>query len=61
MLQLPIKKIKLFLVDDHRMVIDMWSSLLGADPKFELVGAALNGEAALDEILTLLPCLVFLA
>lgn len=60
MLQLPIKKIKLFLVDDHRMVIDMWSSLLGADPKFELVGAALNGEAALDEILTLSPQVVLL-
>jgi len=60
MLQVPIKKIKLFLVDDHRMVIDMWSSLLGADPKFEIVGSALNAEAALSDIQTLLPNVVLL-
>ncbi|MFM1857095.1 MAG: hypothetical protein RLZ05_155 [Bacteroidota bacterium] len=60
MLQVPIKKIKLFLVDDHRMVIDMWSSLLGADPKFEIVGSALNAEAALADIQTLLPNVVLL-
>ena len=60
MLQVPIKKIKLFLVDDHRMVIDMWSSLLGADPKFEIVGSALNAEAALADIQTFLPNVVLL-
>ncbi len=60
MLQVPIKKIKLFLVDDHRMVIDMWSSLLGADPKFEIVGSALTAETALEKIQTLLPHVVLL-
>ena len=60
MLQVPIKKIKLYLVDDHRMVIDMWSSLLGADPKFEIVGSALNAETALEEIQAFMPHVVLL-
>ena len=55
MLQITAKKIKLFLVDDHRMVIDMWASMLGADPKFEIVGTSLDAEKALEEIKIQLP------
>lgn len=51
-------KIKLYLVDDHRMIIDMWASLLGADPKFEIVGSALDSPKALEDIRTLLPQIV---
>ena len=43
------KKIKLYLVDDHRMVIDMWASLLSSNPKFEIVGTSLDGEKAFEE------------
>ena len=60
MLQAPLKKIKLFLVDDHRMVVDMWASMLGADPKFEIVGTSLDAEKALEEIKTQLPNVVLL-
>lgn len=44
------KKIRLFFVDDHRMMIDMWSALLGGDPRFEVVGYALDGESAMEKI-----------
>ena len=45
-----LKKIRLFLVDDHRMMIDMWSALLGSDPRFEVVGYALDGSTAIEKI-----------
>ena len=60
MFQIPAKKIKLFLVDDHRMVIDMWESMLAADPKFEIVGTSLDAEKALEEIKIQLPNVVLL-
>ena len=60
MLQIPVQKIKLFLVDDHRMVIDMWASMLAADPKFEIVGTSLDAEKALEEIKIKLPNVVLL-
>jgi two-component system invasion response regulator UvrY len=50
-LYLPdLKKIRLFLVDDHRMMIDMWSALLGSDPRFEVVGYALDGNSVIEKI-----------
>ena len=60
MFQIPVQKIKLFLVDDHRMVIDMWASMLAADPKFEIVGTSLDAEKALEEIKIKLPNVVLL-
>ena len=60
MFQIPAQKIKLFLVDDHRMVIDMWASMLAADPKFEIVGTSLDAEKALEEIKIKLPNVVLL-
>ena len=54
------KKIKLFLVDDHRMVIDMWASLLSTNPKFEIAGTALDGEKAFEEISNTLPNVVLM-
>ena len=32
------------------MMIDMWSALLGSDPRFEVVGFSLDGESALEKI-----------
>lgn len=47
-------------MDDHRMVIDMWASMLAADPKFEIVGTSLDAEKALEEIKIKLPNVVLL-
>lgn len=38
------------MVDDHRMMIDMWSALLGSDPRFEVVGYALDGNSVIEKI-----------
>ncbi|GDX42953.1 MAG: hypothetical protein RL555_841 [Bacteroidota bacterium] len=54
------QKIKLYLVDDHRMVIDMWASLLSTNPKFEIAGTALDGEKAFEEISNTLPNVVLM-
>ncbi len=43
-------KIKLFLVDDHRMIRDALISYLDTDGRFEVVGQANHGEEALQRI-----------
>ncbi len=48
------------MVDDHRMMIDMWSALLGSDPRFEVVGYALDGNSAMDKINMLMPQVVLM-
>ena len=55
-----LKKIRLFFVDDHRMMIDMWSALLGSDPRFEVVGYALDGESAIEKVKALQPQVVLM-
>ena len=54
------KKIRLFLVDDHRMMIDMWAALLNADPNFEVVGYGLDAESAFESIKETLPQVVLM-
>lgn len=54
------KKTKLFLVDDHRMMIDMWGTLLNADPNFEVVGHAFDGESAFEGIKTAMPNVILM-
>lgn len=54
------KKIKLYLVDDHLMMIDMWGTLLALDPNFEIVGHSLDGESAFEGIRTTLPNVVLM-
>lgn len=44
------KKIRLFLVDDHRMVVDMWTALLSSDPRFEVLGYTVDGNTAIERI-----------
>jgi len=53
-------KTRLYFIDDHKMVIDMWTSLLGADSRYEIVGTAFNGEKALSEIKELYPNIILL-
>lgn len=52
------KRIKIYLVDDHRMMLDMWNSLLGNDNRFSVVGISTNGTQALEEIKIKLPNIV---
>lgn len=49
------EKIKLFIVDDHQMMIDGIGSLISGEQKFEIVGTALNGLEALLKIEKTLP------
>jgi len=42
------------------MMIDMWSALLGSDPRFEVVGFALDGATALEKIRQQLPQVVLM-
>ena len=52
------KRIKIYLVDDHRMMLDMWNSLLGSDNRFSVVGISTNGTQALEDIKIKLPNIV---
>lgn len=54
------KKIKIFLVDDHKMMIDMWSALLNADANFEVVGSAMNAESAFELISETIPQVIIM-
>jgi len=54
------KKIKLLLVDDHPIVLDGIKSHLCAQPEFEVVGDAANGQEALRKAKLTLPDVVLL-
>lgn len=42
--------IRVFIVDDHVLIRDGLRTLLAADPLFEVVGEASNGQALLDQL-----------
>ncbi len=48
--QPALKKIRLFLVDDHRMMVDMWTALLSSDTRFEVLGYTVDGNTAMELI-----------
>jgi two-component system, NarL family, invasion response regulator UvrY len=54
------KRIKVYLVDDHRMMLDMWNSLLSIDSRFSVVGICTDGRLALEEIKVKLPNVVLM-
>jgi two-component system nitrate/nitrite response regulator NarL len=54
------KKIRLLLVDDHPIVLDGIKSHLCAQPDFEVVGDAANGQEALRKAKLLLPDVVLM-
>ena len=51
-------KIKIFLVDDHKMVREGLKSFLLEDPKLEIVGEAENGKECLDKLENITPDIV---
>jgi two-component system nitrate/nitrite response regulator NarL len=53
-------RIKLLLVDDHPIVLDGIKSHLGAQPEFEVVGDATNGQEALRKAKLTLPDVVLM-
>jgi two-component system nitrate/nitrite response regulator NarL len=54
------KKIKLLLVDDHPIVLDGIKSHLCAQPEFEVVGDAANGQEALRKAKLTLPDVILM-
>ena len=55
-----VKRIRLLLVDDHPIVLDGIKSHLGAQPEFEVVGDASNGQEALRKAKLTLPDVVLM-
>ncbi len=51
-------KIKLFLVDDHKMFLEGIFLLLDDEPDFDILGSAKNGEEALIRIKSLKPDII---
>ena len=54
----PVSKIKVFLADDHQVVRDGLSMVLGAEDDIEVVGHAGDGRTAVREIARLAPDVV---
>ena len=52
--------IRVFIVDDHALIRDGLRTLLQADPLFEVVGEAGNGQALLDQLPTVAADVVLL-
>ena len=52
--------IRLFLVDDHKLLTDAWTVMLDADARFEVAGATNNSATALASIKELKPDIVLL-
>ena len=52
--------IRVFIVDDHTLIRDGLRTLLAADPLFEVVGEASNGQALLDQLPTVATDVVLL-
>jgi DNA-binding NarL/FixJ family response regulator len=42
------EKITILLVDDHRLIRDSWSHILNKEPRLQVVGAASNGNEAIE-------------
>lgn len=42
------EKISLLLVDDHQMLLDLWTFILMRDGRFDIIGKATNGKQAIE-------------
>jgi two-component system response regulator NreC len=54
------KKVRIFLAEDHTILREGLRALLSADPKFEIVGEAANGQEAVRSVEKLDPDLVMM-
>jgi DNA-binding NarL/FixJ family response regulator len=49
------KKLRVIIVDDHKMIRETWRFLLSRDPKLEVVGECASGAEAIESAGALLP------
>lgn len=54
------RRLRVLIVDDHRMVIDGIRAILDQEPMFEIVGDALNGREAVEKAGALAPDVVIM-
>lgn len=48
-------KIRIILVDDHKIIRESWSMLLNQTPGFSVIAECKNGEEALEKVTNLVP------
>ena len=53
-------EIKIVLVDDHKLVVEAYESLLNETPNFKVIGKAYNGKQALELIKKIKPQVILL-
>ena len=56
----PAERLRILVVDDHEIVREGIASALGADPRYEIVGAAGSGRAAMEQARRTLPDVILL-
>lgn len=57
---MPLEKIKVLIVDDQALILDILSKGLSRDPMIEVVGTATDGYIALNRVRTLKPDVIVL-
>jgi DNA-binding NarL/FixJ family response regulator len=53
-------RISIYIIDDHKLVVDLYASLLGISDKFQVIGKAYDGIKALAEVEELRPDIILL-
>jgi DNA-binding NarL/FixJ family response regulator len=53
-------KVKIVIVDDHRLVRETWSFILNSNPQFKVIGDCASGEEALVKIPRLQPDIIIM-
>ena len=56
---MSIGKIRIILVDDHKLVRELWKTLLETNPLFQVIADYDNGLTAIEEAPKLLPDIMF--
>lgn len=56
----PTERLRILVVDDHEIVREGIASALGADPRYEIVGSAGSGRAAMEQARRTLPDVILL-
>ena len=57
---MDLNKIKIVLVDDHRLVLESWKLLLENDPSFVIIAKCENGEDAIRVSRELTPDIILM-
>ena len=57
---MELNKIKIILVDDHRLILESWKLLLENDPRFTIIAECENGEDAIRVSRELIPDIILM-